>query len=155
LRIALGSASLPVARGGARKAGTDLFRPAVRNRHDAGPVDRRHIQDGESLDRRFPAHGNVSRAGDLGHTSGGAGSLLPVPAAALLRSADDSPDYHGGGVLAVRASDGMAGASDSVRRRTYSVSGRQLFLSGAADSESHRGRGDRIPAGGSAAASRA
>ena len=63
----------------------------------------------------FRRTGTVPRAGDLRHARGGAGGVLPVPAAALLRAARRGGAADRGGGLALRAGDRLAGARACAR----------------------------------------
>ena len=90
-------------------------RPALRGRqlldwNDGRHPDRRNFRPGARLDRRFPAHRNVSRSGDLRRPRHGARRSIAVPLAAVRRPGTGRVGGHGRGRVALRAGQRILGA---------------------------------------------
>ena len=118
---------------------TPLSRRRVPDGDDAGDSDRAVLPTAEGLDRAVPLHRDVSRAGDFRDSRGGAGRLLPVRAAHLLRAGERGAVCDRAGGVAVCAGHGVAGALRAFRGGAHAVHDRGLFLSRAAHHESAGG----------------
>ena len=130
---------------------TALLRRRLSDRDDAGDSDRAILPVAEGLDGAVSLHGDVSRAGDFGNSRGGAGGLLPVCAAHLLRAGKRGAVCDRAGGVAVRAGHGVAGAVRTIGGGAHAVHDRGVFLSRASHHESAGGGGAGISAGRSGA----
>ena len=134
-----------LARGGARTARAAVPRRRLQDHDDAGGADRRIVEHGKGLDRRFPPHGHLPCAGHLRVACRRASGLLPVPAAPMLHPGAGRPAGHFALGLALCAGIGMECPGDPSGSRVHALRRGALALSPAPDSQPAGGHGAGFP----------